>query len=119
MKRLEKIRIKFREWLQPEYKFMYVDDLPERVKDETIYIIGSTVKPWLLAFKCPCGCHSIIQLNLLKDADPCWKYKINKKKQINVFPSVWRTTGCKSHFIIKNGKIDWVRKNKYYYNVIF
>lgn len=96
-------------WLQPEHKFLYVEDLPENVKSKTIYIVGSNESPWLIAFNCPCGCQNLIQLNLLKDADPCWSYRISPKGKINISPSVWRTKGCKSHFFVHKGKIDWVR----------
>ncbi len=104
-----KIVAKFAEWLQPEHKLVYVDELPRNVKDKTIYIVGDVKQPWLLAFNCPCGCQNLIQLNLLKDAAPCWGFKVNKKNKINIYPSVWRTTGCESHFFVRKGKIDWVR----------
>lgn len=109
-----KIVAKFAEWLQPEHKFINVDELPENVNEKTIYIIGDSSQPWLLAFNCPCGCHNLIQLNLLKDADPCWKYKVTRKKKINISPSVWRTTGCKSHFFVRKSKIDWVKSYESY-----
>lgn len=114
MKSFWEIRAKFAEWFQPEHKFVYVDDLPEKVNDKTIYIVGNSKQPWLLAFTCPCGCQNIIQLNLLKDADPCWKYKVTKKNKINISPSVWRTTGCKSHFFVRKSKIDWVKSYESY-----
>ena len=112
MKNFRKIRDKFAEWFQPEYKFINIEEFPEIVNDKIIYIIGNPNQPWLLAFNCPCGCHNIIQLNLLKDADPCWKYKVTKKNKINISPSVWRTTGCKSHFFIYKSKIDWVKSRR-------
>src|ERR1035437_8988242 len=106
MNRIKKILSKFAEWFQLEYKFIYVDELPINVNDQTIYIVGDSKQPWLLAFKCPCGCKNLIQLNMLKNADPCWKYKITKKNKITISPSIWRTNGCKSHFFIRKSKID-------------
>lgn len=110
MKWIRKIITKFAKWLEPEHKIVHVDELSENVNDRTIYIVGHIEEPWLLAFNCPCGCHSLIQLNLLKEADPCWKYKVTKKQKINISPSIWRHSGCKSHFFIKKSKIDWVGK---------
>ncbi len=86
-----------------------VEDLPEKVSSRVIYIIGGKANLWLLALKCPCGCHSLIQLNLLKDSNPCWSYKITAMKRISVSPSIWKTTGCKSHFFVRESKIIWVR----------
>lgn len=114
MRWYRKIVAKFAEWLQPEHKYFFVDDLPEHVDEKAIYIVGDKEHPWLIAFNCPCGCNNVIQLNLLKDADPCWKFKVTKKKKINISPSVWRNTGCKSHFFVHKSKIDWVRSYESY-----
>jgi hypothetical protein len=35
-----------------------------------------------------------------------WRF-YRKRKQVSVFPSVWRDTGCGSHFIIWNHNIVW------------
>lgn len=109
---VKKIVAKFVAWLKPEYKYAYSEDLPEKVDNHVIYIIGDSKEPWLIAFICPCGCGELINLNLLKDADPCWKYSISKNK-ISILPSVWRTTGCKSHFYLRKGKIDWALSYTY------
>lgn len=107
-KNVAKLILKF----QHEYRFAFVEEIPLRIKDNNIYIVGVVNQPWLLAFKCPCGCQSLIQLNLLTNAEPCWDFWINKKNKISISPSVWRTVGCKSHFFVKKGKIDWVRLHR-------
>jgi hypothetical protein len=81
--------------------------LPEIFDERTIYVIGKP-EPWLVAFNCPCGCNSIIQLNLLQNAKPKWRLLENSKGRITISPSVWRTEGCKSHFFVRKSKIDWV-----------
>lgn len=106
---LKKIVNKVTEWHQTEFQLRHVDDLPEIVCDRVIYVVGEIKHPWLLAFKCPCGCLNLVQLNLLKDADPCWRFKVDKKKKINIYPSVWKTNGCKSHFFIHKSKIQWAK----------
>jgi hypothetical protein len=63
--------------------------------------------PDSLVFRCPCGCHTDIFLNLLKDAKPIWRFHISKKNKITITPSIWRKVGCKSHFFIRKGKIEW------------
>jgi hypothetical protein len=106
---LQKIVSILVKWLQPKHKTAFEEDLPEVLANKTIYLIGETTNPWLVAFKCPCGCNNVIQLNLLKDADPRWRLHITSKKKINISPSIWRTNGCKSHFFVRNSKIEWVR----------
>jgi hypothetical protein len=96
---------------QSIYKIEALPELPIKIDDKTIYIVGEHKHPWLLAFNCPCGCKSLIQLNLLKEADPCWHFMITNKKKINIYPSVRKINGCKSHFVIRKGKIEWFYAN--------
>ena len=60
---------------------------------------------WLL-LKCPCGCDDVIPINIDQRAGKSWRLYRGKDKRISLFPSVWRDTGCLSHFIIRNGQID-------------
>jgi len=96
-------------WLFRErYAIAEVTDLPEVFSEKVIYIVGEPGNIWLIAFRCPCGCKSVIHLNLLEDAEPKWNYKINKKGRITICPSVWRIKGCQSHFFVRRSKIVWV-----------
>ncbi|GAC1314173.1 MAG: hypothetical protein NVSMB24_38500 [Mucilaginibacter sp.] len=91
----------------PDLKIRLDEDIPAHIRDGAVYIIGGA-SPWLLLLRCPCGCGETIHLNLLKEASPRWGYRV-VKKTITVKPSIWRTTGCKSHFIIRNGQVQWVK----------
>lgn len=91
-----------------DYQIDYAEDVPDEMKDNTIYIIQDGLNPESLAFKCPCGCYSDIILNLLEDATPRWKFEIISKDSLNIFPSIWQKNGCKSHFFITNSKVRWV-----------
>lgn len=53
---------------------------------------------------CPDGCGEKLTINLDPRTDKAWRF-YRKRNQISVFPSVWRDTGCKSHFIIWNHSI--------------
>lgn len=55
---------------------------------------------------CPDGCGDTLTINLDPRSDKAWRF-YRKRNQISVFPSVWRDTGCKSHFIIWNHTIVW------------
>lgn len=90
------------------YTYEYVIDLPDELSLNKIFIVKDGFLPELLAMQCPCGCNEKIFLNLLEDATPLWKFNFTNDGNINVHPSVWRNLGCKSHFFIRNGKIDWV-----------
>jgi len=55
---------------------------------------------------CPDGCGDVLTINLDPRTDKAWRY-YKRRNQISVFPSVWRDTGCFSHFIIWNHSIVW------------
>ncbi len=110
---LARIIKQIRNWLNPKkstpknYCVLRTYDVPETIRAGSIYIVGDKKSPWLIAFKCPCGCNADIKLNLLKDADPRWDFSYSAKNSISIFPSVHRITGCKSHFIIKDSIVKW------------
>jgi hypothetical protein len=55
---------------------------------------------------CPDGCGEIITVNLDPRTAKAWRF-YRRHNKISVFPSVWRDTGCKSHFILWNDVIVW------------
>lgn len=59
---------------------------------------------WMM-LKCPCGCGEEIPINLDTRAGKAWRFYDGPSRGVTVFPSVWRDTGCQSHFIIWNGRI--------------
>jgi hypothetical protein len=103
----KKIFLKLAECLHPSYKTEHTDDIPKSLSKRTIYIVGKKNEPWLLTFECPCGCKNIIQLNTLKEARPRWNYQILPQNKLDISPSIWRLSGCKSHFFVRKGKIIW------------
>src|SRR6266498_3435559 len=103
LKIAKRFRQKCERFTTLKYKLIDVRDFPKDIKSATIYIVTNEAIPDTLIFKCPCGCNADIYLNLLEDVRPRWKYIITKQK-ITVSPSVWRITGCRSHFFIKKSK---------------
>lgn len=59
---------------------------------------------WMM-LKCPCGCGEEIPINLDPRAGKAWRFYDGPSRGVTVFPSVWRDTGCQSHFIVWNGQI--------------
>lgn len=63
-----------------------------------------------LVMLCPDGCGSVITINLDKRVGPAWR-RYGSLDRVSVFPSVWRETGCRAHFIIWRGIVDWLRES--------
>lgn len=83
-----------------------VSDEPEIVKPRIVYLVGES-ELWVAVFQCPCGCEKNIWLNLLKEHRPRWSVTVNLDGRPTVSPSINRQVGCRSHFLLMNGRIKW------------
>lgn len=95
-------------WLKksPVIKTVVVDEFPELYLKNVMYLVDED-DPWYAAMLCPCGCGAVIRLCLQEDVSPSWSLKYDNNGLMSLSPSIWRTTGCQSHFFLKKGKIEW------------
>lgn len=93
---------------EKQYKYNYVEDVPDELKSDLLYIISNDNFQWQIVMLCPCGCKKILHMPLIKEGHAKWKYEIDKRNRISLHPSVNRIVGCKSHFFVRKGKIIWV-----------
>lgn len=84
------------------------DHLPNSLARHTIYLVEEDGYREQAALLCPCGCGHVIQLNLLTDERPCWTATTHADGTVSLHPSVWGKKGCRSHFWIRRGKVQWV-----------
>jgi hypothetical protein len=57
-------------------------------------------------FKCPCGCDETLSINLDPASARAWRIHVSGS-EISLLPSVWRTSGCRSHFFLWRNQIWW------------
>jgi hypothetical protein len=105
--------IKFLVWLRllprPQYLSYIVSEhpTPDEIKDGMMLVVkDGTLEKWA-CFRCPCGCGQRIQLSLSQTRRPRWAVLTDWLSRPTVHPSVRQLSGCKSHFWIKRGKIEW------------
>ncbi len=114
MKKLLEIWFKIKYWLfkssVPLLSY-YVNEEPEVLKPNEIYIVGESGQYWYICLLCPCGCGEVIQISTLSNDKPRWNFRKGGFYRITVAPSIWRTSGCKSHFFIRNGIVDWCKND--------
>jgi hypothetical protein len=67
-------------------------------------LVERGVPRWLL-MACPCGCGAELPINLDARAGKAWRLYRTRRDGVTVYPSVWRDTDCRSHFIIWRDKI--------------
>ena len=101
--------------LFPWYWIRRSDD-PDETAPRTVYLVGEGAGLWKAVLRCPCGCDAMIQLSLHQVGRPRWVATPHLDGRITLRPSVWRTTGCRSHFILDRGRVYFVgasdRSNK-------
>lgn len=115
MRKLFRLLQRFWHWLSgrpPRLQTKRELDVPETLEANTIYLIGEGEHVWAAAFICPCGCGEVVHLSLLQEGRPRWRVEEHQDGTASIMPSVWRTKGCRSHFFIRRGLVDWVPNRK-------
>jgi len=115
MRAIERAWRSLRRWLRgwldpPSLRVLQVLDEPEERHQGVLYVVGDPNRPWLAVMSCPCRCGEAIHLNLLAGTRPRWTVAEDPDGLVSLFPSVWRTAGCRSHFIVRAGRIERVRE---------
>ena len=115
MKRIERrevIRAARRWFVQPDrLRTVRVQELPDSIERATLYVVGEGHHLWSVALQCPCRCRTVIQVNLLPNAEPRWSLTKHHDGSVTLCPSIWRQKGCTSHFFIRKGRIEWFIPN--------
>lgn len=93
---------------RPGFRVVHLDDDPDELQPDTLYAIGENEHLWHVLLVCPCGCGETIALNTLPDDSPRWRLE-ERADGPTLSPSVWRTAGCRSHFILRRGQVIWCR----------
>lgn len=85
----------------------HVLDVPDHLQPNRLYLVGDQRRPWVTVFLCPSGCGAAIELNLLPEARPCWRVLQSWDTTVTLTPSIDRMVGCRSHFWVRKGLIEW------------
>ena len=80
-------------------------DVNDRLQRRGDAVLVRRDRPRWLIMMCPCGCNDIIPINLDERSGAAWEFYGDQTNGLSVFPSIWRDTGCKSHFIVWYGRI--------------
>lgn len=99
--------------ISPKMTLIFIenDELDENeiIQGRTVYIARESDILWEAGMKCPCGCKDRIVVQLIPEAKPHWKFSQNTLNVPTLHPSVFKQTGCKAHFWLRDGRISWCR----------
>jgi hypothetical protein len=62
--------------------------------------------PRTLLIRCPCGCGDDLVLNLDGRIGKAWRL-YRRGRELSLYPSYWRDSGCESHFILWKNQVHW------------
>jgi Family of unknown function (DUF6527) len=97
----------FRSWRHKPLRVIIMEELPDELSPDVVYVAGEKGNHWFVAMLCPCGCRETLHMGLLADTRPRWRLTIHEDNTASLHPSVWRQVGCRSHFFIVRGQIRW------------
>lgn len=83
------------------------DSLPAKLPWRDLILARDDGEDWCVGMRCPCGCGDPIELMLIREVKPRWTMKIDTSGRPTLHPSVWRKTGCCSHFWLRDGRVQW------------
>ena len=92
---------------EPFIRYYEVDELPNKLENHLLYVVGEGRHRWYAAMICPCGCGETLHMGLLEDARPRWRAVRQNTGTATLLPSVNRKVGCRAHFFLEHGKIRW------------
>ena len=110
MKLLRRIWWIIRYWLTRRpvpCRTIHIEELPTTLRPNCIYVVGENGYQWFAAMICPCGCGEVLHMNLLQQSRPSWSVLKHDDGTVSLSPSVWRKKGCRSHFFLRRGVVDW------------
>lgn len=83
------------------------DILPAHIRPNQLIHLLDDGESWSAGFLCPCGCGDVLEVALIKGARQRWSLSVDGKGRPTLHPSIWRATGCRSHFWVRKGRIHW------------
>ncbi len=93
------------------YEAVEVTDLPSKLEQNKMYLLGKRGEPFQVAYKCPyADCRQIIYVDVHASLDPRWRLRIHrwwKKGTISLDPSIrGMQSFCKyqCHYWIRRGR---------------
>lgn len=88
-------------------QIIQADTLPSNLPTRDLVLTRDDGDNWSVGMRCPCGCGDTIELMVLREARPRWDISVDIARHPSLHPSVWRKSGCGSHFWVRKGRILW------------
>lgn len=94
-------------WLRLSIRIQPVAERPRSPKRRRLYVTFQAGAPAFGVMICPCGCGETLNLRFFGERNPRWSVTWDGRKRPTVLPSIWRKSGCHSHFHLIAGRVRW------------
>jgi hypothetical protein len=83
------------------------DSLPQQLPRRHVVLARDGNEDWCVGMHCPCGCGRTIELLVVQGVAPRWDLHVDDRGLPTLEPSVFLQTGCRSHFWLRQGRVQW------------
>lgn len=90
-------------------KIIEGEALPLKLPHRNLVLLRDAGEYWSIGMRCPCGCGQTIEITLISEVTPHWNLRMEPDGTPTLTPSVWLREGCRSHFFVRRGRVNWVR----------
>ena len=92
-----------------DFRVRRAADMPARedLAPGVLVIVGDKRSPKWVAMPCPSKCGALLLLSLSQARRPRWSVSIDWWGRPTLAPSVRRTDGCRCHFWLRKGAVEW------------
>jgi len=100
----------FNQWAKRHpYRTEWVEDLPDLVTKNTVYVIGGKRHPFQAAVVCPRKrCRQIVHLDVSPELPRRWLMTVHPDGTLSLHPSIHVTgRSCRCHYWLQHGRIHW------------
>lgn len=109
---LNKARDWFRGLFRPRPKargivYYDADELPHELPEFDLAVAREDGTLWTAGMRCPCGCGRRLEVMLLPGVKPRWDLQVDPDGRPTLHPSIWVQDGCKAHFFLRSGMVEW------------
>lgn len=82
------------------------DVFPARLPKKTLLELDDD-GAYAVALRCPCGCQETVELVVMEGVRPRWDLSVDAHGLPTLHPLVWKQSGCRSHFWLRQGRVVW------------
>jgi len=96
---------------RPDFQVRRAAEMPPRedLAPGVLVIVGDKRAPKWVTMQCPSKCGTPLLLSLSKARRPRWTVSIDWWGRPTLSPSVRRTDGCRCHFWLQSGMVEWCK----------